>query len=193
MNLGNWDIKVSFDSMPQPVASGLAAVREKMVGAEYDVIAYLGSQEVNGTNYAVLATQVLTTGRDSQNVVILKFNQKPGEVVATLTGIEHILDAGAPLGGIVVDPKTEIPADVQKIWHNVFEGYVGMDLTPIAYLGTQMVNGMNYFFIVEATGITKENDKAILITVINPTVGSCTFGNALECKAANALGYAFSW
>lgn len=193
MNVGNWDIKVSFDSMPQPVASGLAAVREKMVGAEYDMIAYLGSQEVNGTNYAVLATQVLTTGRDSQNIVILKFNQKPGEIVATLTGVEHILDAGAPLGGIVVDPKTEIPTDAQKIWLDVTEGYVGKKLTPIAYLGTQMANGMNYFFIVEATGITREDDKEILLTVINPTVGSCKIVNVLESRATNALGYAFSW
>lgn len=193
MKVGNWDIKVSFESMPQPVASGFAALREKMVGAEYDMIAYLGSQEVNGTNYAVLATQVLTTGRDSKNIVILKFNQKPGEIVATLTGVEHILDAGAPLGGIAIDPKTEIPADVQKIWHNAFEGYVGMNITPIAFLGTQVVNGANYFFIAEATTVTRETNKGILLVVINPTAGSCKFVDALESRATNALGYAFTW
>lgn len=193
MNFGNWDVNVSFDSMPQPVATAMASINDTMVGAEYDSIAYLGSQAVNGTNYAVLAKQVLTTGRDTQNVVLLKFNQRPGDINANLVGIEHVLDDGGPLGGARVDPQTDIPAVAQQVWLNAFEGYVGLKIDPIVFLGTQVVNGLNHFYVAEASPVTADPKKDIVLVIINPVSKSCQMTSVFDTKAANALGYAFTW
>lgn len=74
--LGSWDVKVVVGSLPEKVATAVGELGEKLIGAEYTPIAYLGSQLVNGTNHAVLAEQVLTTGRDTKNIVVLTFNEK---------------------------------------------------------------------------------------------------------------------
>ena len=70
---GSWNVNVVTNGMPQKVATAIGALSEKLIGAEYEPIAYLGSQVVNGTNHAVLAKQILTTGRDTTNIVVIVF------------------------------------------------------------------------------------------------------------------------
>jgi len=195
MSFGNWEVNVSFDSMPQPVASAMSEVQTNLIGAEYDMIAYLGKQVANGTNYAVLAKQVLTTGRDTQNIVLLKFNQKPQSTEANLVGIEHILDEGAPFGGISVNPQVDIPTEIQKIWFAAFEGFVGSKLTPIAHLGSQVTRGVTQYFIAEATAVTADENpkKDVVLVAINTLTESCKIVSILDSYAENTLGYAFTW
>ena len=49
--VGNWEINVNVNGMPQKVASAVSKLNTTLMGAEYDPIAYLGSQVVNGTNH----------------------------------------------------------------------------------------------------------------------------------------------
>ena len=39
---GSWDVKVVTNGMPQKVATAFGALAEKLIGAEYEPIAYLG-------------------------------------------------------------------------------------------------------------------------------------------------------
>ena len=58
MILGGWNLdEVKGCSLPQKVATDFTAVTSELVGADYEPIAYLGSQVVNGTNYWILALQ----------------------------------------------------------------------------------------------------------------------------------------
>lgn len=51
--VGEWKVEVNVGGMPQKVATAMGEIN--MLGAEYEPIAYLGSQVVNGVNHAVLA------------------------------------------------------------------------------------------------------------------------------------------
>ena len=51
---GGWIFQVNMDAMPEKIATAFGELNEHMIGAKYKSIAYLGSQVVNGTNYAVL-------------------------------------------------------------------------------------------------------------------------------------------
>ena len=187
MSFGKWEVNVSFDSMPQPVATAVADLNDKIIGARYNAIAYLGSQVVNGTNYAVLAEQTLATGDGGKNIVTIVFNQKPDDVNATLVGIDRVLTGGAEIGGIHIDVQTEIPTEVQKIWYDCLEGYVGYKFTPIAFLGTQVVNGADHYFVVEATPVVEHPETDVVIAVVNPTASNkFRFTSILNDKAANA-------
>ncbi len=54
--LGGWNVEeVKGCNLPQKVQSAFTAVTGELTGADYEPIAYLGSQTVNGTNYRVLA------------------------------------------------------------------------------------------------------------------------------------------
>lgn len=191
--VGSWNIKIVVDAMPQKVATAIGALAEQLVGAEYEPIAYLGYQLVNGTNHAVLTKQTIMDGNDSANIVVLIFNEKPGAMEATLVGVERVVEGGAPFGGIHIDPVTAIPKDAMDAWNNAFATFVGSKVNPIALLGTQVVNGTNYIFAAEIAPLVPNAVSKVVIVTINPMSGYLAFANLLENKHEASLGYAFTW
>lgn len=191
MSVGAWDVKVTTNSMPQKVATAIGKLQEQLVGAEYTPIAYLGSQVVNGTNHAVLAEQLLTTGRDTKNVVLLIFNEKGMD--CTLVNIERVVEGGLPLGGLNIDVKTEIPEDAQKAFNAVLGDFVGAGVNPFALLATQVTKGINYVFAAEVTSVTANPVKKIAIVTVNDMEKTVGFVDLLKSGLSNALGYAFTW
>lgn len=191
--VGSWNVKINTNGMPQKVATAIGALAEQLMGAEYEPIAYLGSQVVNGTNHAVLAKQTILSGRDTTNVVVLIFNEKPNDMKATLVSIDRVVEGGAPLGGIHVDPKTEIPADAKEAWDTAFANFVGSKVEPVALLATQVVNGVNYIFAAEIAPLVPNAVSQVVLVTVNPTAGVLSFANLLESKHENSLGYAFTW
>lgn len=191
--VGSWNIKIVVDAMPQKVATAIGALAEQLMGAEYEPIAYLGYQLVNGTNHAVLAKQTILDGGDSANIVVLIFNEKPNAIEATLVGVERVVEGGAPFGGIHIDPVTAIPKDAMDAWNNAFATFVGSKVNPIALLGTQVVNGTNYIFAAEIAPLVPNAVSKVVIVTINPMSGYLAFANMLENKHETSLGYAFTW
>ena len=189
---GSWTINVTANGMPEKVATAMSKLNETMLGAEYTPIAYLGSQLVNGTNHAVLAEQLVTTGKDTKNVVVIIFNEKGMD--CTLVNIERVLETGGVDGGITVDVKTDIPAEAKAEFDKALEGFVGSTIKPFAYLGSQVVNGVNYIFACEATSVTAEPITSVVLVTVNSNTGIVKFDDLIVgTKAAKTLGYAFTW
>ena len=191
--VGSWNINVSVNSMPQKVATAMGKINDYMVGAEYQPIAYLGSQVVNGTNHAVLAEQVVVTGRDTKNVVVMIFNEKPNEMDLTLVSIERVVEGGAPLGGVQVITETKIPTDAQDAWNAAFEDFVGSKVEPFALVGTQVVKGTDYIFAATVTPVAPDAVSKVVIVTVNGLTKTVTFADMLENKYQASLGYAFTW
>ena len=66
--LGGWDLSdVKGVALPQKAQSAFTAVMSDIVGADYEPVAYLGKQVVDGTNYKILAikTPVVPDGEKS--------------------------------------------------------------------------------------------------------------------------------
>ncbi len=56
MILGGWNLdEVKGCNLPQKIQTIFTAVTSERTGAEFEPVAYLGSQTVNGTNYKILA------------------------------------------------------------------------------------------------------------------------------------------
>lgn len=159
--LGGYNIKVCTTSLPQNVASGFDNAFDglKFTGAEYEMIAYLGKQQVNGYNHAFLALQKLVTKDDVKNIVLVILNEKPGDVggnTFSVVEIRRLLADGSNLmGGVNVAPTTKIPEDAMKTFNERFGGGLfGATTKPIALLATQVVNGVAYYFATESTLVT---------------------------------------
>ena len=191
--LGNWKVNVITDAMPQKVATAIGALAETLIGAEYTPIAYLGSQNVNGVNHAVLAEQVIVTGRDTKNLVVLIFNEKPNAMEATLVSIERVLEGGLPLGGVNIDVHTDIPEEAMEEWHGAFEGLVGISATPKALLGTQVVKGVNYIFLAEVAPVVPDAESRVALVTVNKDAKNITFSDLLENRHEASLQYSFTW
>ena len=191
--VGSWNVNVSIGAMPEKVATAVSALDE-MVGVVYKPIAYLGTQVVNGTNHAVLCEQTVLTGKDTKNVVVAIFNENPGDLKLTLVAIERIVESGAPEGGIVVDASTEIPAEAKAAFDAQFEAFVGSKVEPFAYLGSQVVNGVNYLFAATVTPVSENPVVSAAVVIVNNTTGEVSFTDILDTKYdALTLGYAFTW
>ena len=191
MNTGSWDIAVQIGKLPQKVATAFDSLN--IVGAEYKLIAYIGSQIVNGTNHAVLAKQTILNGKDTENIVVMIFNEKPNDMNAVLVSIERVLESGEPFGGIHVDVTTELNDEVMDIWIDAFEGFVGSTVTPYALLGTQVTTGTEYIFAATLVTTALEPEEHAMIVTINPMTKKVQMGDMLTSKHEASLGYAFTW
>lgn len=61
---------------------------------------------------------------------------------------------------------TKFPQKAASAW-SVMEGIVGASYKPISYVGTQVVKGINHYFIAEQTVITRLPERHIALVSIN--------------------------
>lgn len=191
--VGNWEVNINVNGMPQKIASAVSKLSETLVGAEYDPIAYLGSQQVNGLNHAVLAEQTVVTGRDFKNIVMLIFNEKPNEREATLVSIDRIVEGGDALGGTQINATTVIPEEAMNEWRTAFEGFIGSDVIPFALLATQVVKGTNFIFAATLTPVVPGAKSKVVIVTLNSMTGTLAFADPFKTAQEASLGYAFTW
>lgn len=78
MILGGWNLdEVKGCNLPQKVQTAFTAVTSELVGADYEPIAYLGSQQVNGMNYRILALMRTVTLNAEKKIVKMIINKAP--------------------------------------------------------------------------------------------------------------------
>lgn len=78
MVLGGWNLdEVKGCNLPQKVQTAFTSVTSELVGADYEPIAYLGSQMVNGTNYRILALMRTITSNAEKKIVRMIINEAP--------------------------------------------------------------------------------------------------------------------
>ena len=182
--VGEWNVNVSIGSMPEKVATAFAEL-SNLAGAEYEPIAYLGSQLVNGTNHAVLAKQILVCGKDVENVVLVIFHETKEGV--TVSNIERVVESGAEFGGVTVNVEVagEINKTAQELFDNAFAGFVGSKVTPIALLGTQITRGTDYIFACELSALYPESVSKVSLVTVNDLDNSISFADLLKSNVEN--------
>ena len=79
---------------------------------------------------------------------------------------------------IVNQPANSLPQDVASAIGTINSGLLGATYQPIWYVGKQVVNGINHFFIAEEIRTTKKQSKEIVGLVINIPPGDFTGENA---------------
>lgn len=75
----------------------------------------------------------------------------------------------AILGGVNIVKQNGmkiLPQEAASAWP-IMDELVGARYQPIAYVGTQLVKGVNHFFLAEQTLITSEPERHIVLVTIN--------------------------
>lgn len=201
MKLGGWTVNVTVDAMPQKVATAFSEKFGEIVGAEYNPIAYLGEQVVNGVNHAILAEQTLVIGRDIHNIVMIIMNEREDKF--SVVSIDPVLEGGEGLGGTKIDVSTEIPNEQMKAFNDVLGAFVGSKVEPFAYLGSQVTKGTDYIFAAKTQMITRPvgdgvgvkfgNDVEVAIVKVNALTKHAEFNAILSGISASVMGYSFTW
>ena len=184
---GSWQVDVSTEGMPQAVATAFANLN--LLGTKYEFIAYLGSQVVNGTNHAVLAKQIVITDKNTDNIVLIIFNEKNDTLLPV--AIERILEDGKTFGGTDVDVQTDIPKIAKTALKISLVGYVGARVKPFALLGTNMAKGTNYIFAAVLEPAWPVTEPEVALVIANPIAGDLRIIDILHSKLTSSLEYVF--
>ena len=84
------------------------------------------------------------------------------------------------LGSIeVLEQKelTAMPQSAANAWGVAMNSLVGANYKPMAYVGTQIVKGVNHVFLAEQTMMTVHFDRHIVIVTINEFDGKYCLTN----------------
>ena len=175
--VGGWGVNDQATVVVTPEEQALfEKALEGLTGVGYEPVAVLATQVVSGTNRAFLCKGTTVTAEPTTNwYVVVVYENLSGE--ASLVSIQQI-DITAPktsedampadvVGGWSVVENAGVsllPAEADEAFATAREGYVGVDLNPIAVLGTQLVSGTNYLVLCEGSAVV-ENPVACLYLV----------------------------
>ena len=76
---------------------------------------------------------------------------------------------GAETGAWAVNDQeiqAKLPDEVAKAFSKAMEGFTGIDLEPVAYVGSQVVAGMNYMILCRATAVSQESVPTYKMVII---------------------------
>lgn len=149
-------------------------------------MAYYGNQVVAGMNYGLLCKS-----RNDNELQTVVLQQLPnGDVDGAVVNTFNIADYTEGEGAEVSEPvdggwnaaedytKAEIPEEAQNAFAKATEDFVGNDLVPMAYLGSQVVAGTNYAFLCHSTLVTAQPVSSIQVVIVYEDLeGNCTINN----------------
>ena len=82
----------------------------------------------------------------------------------------------ATLGGWNIDEmkSVNLPQKVQSAFTEIMSGLVGAEYMPVLYVGSQLVNGTNYWIIALQTLVTRETQKQLVKVIIHVDLDGAT-------------------
>lgn len=142
---------------------------EGLTGASYTPAALLATQVVAGTNYRILfrSTPAILNGTETYAIGTL-YQDLDGDVELTDLQISDIAtDFDELEGGWMPADSPALSEEISEIFSKAMEGLTGVDYTPLALLGTQVVAGTNYAIICEATVVYPDAEPYYAIVYVS--------------------------
>ena len=154
---GGWEV-VKGNTSPENNADAIDALDKatsNIDGVAYTPVAVLARQCVAGTNYCMLCKvkAVAPQARPSYQLIYIYEDLKGGAEIIGWTTVLRSPSEGATGGYAVNDGDTSLSAhkDVLDLFNKKMEGSGGVDIRPIAYLGSQVVAGTNHLLLCKST------------------------------------------
>ena len=137
--VGGWT-RAESPEVPGEVKALLEKAAEKLLGAEYEPVALIGSQVVAGTNYQLLCRITPVVPDAVPHYAIVTLYEDP--------------DGNASITDIL---------ESQAAMDKALEKLVGADYKPIALLATQIVSGTNYSILCQVTPVVPDAESSFAI------------------------------
>lgn len=189
MNIeGGWENSTNY-KLDDEAKAAFEKATKGLLGVDYEAIALLGKQVVAGTNYSILVRETVVVPDAEPTIsVITIYEDLEGN--AEITDDKEIIGEQAA-GGFTAnagDVDMAKNADIQKKLDTALDGFVGSDIEPIAYLGSQVVAGANYMVLCKSTPAYPDAiPEYELITVYEDLDGNISLGDmeTLELGASD--------
>lgn len=198
--VGGWTVNTEFveADIPEEAKAAFDKAIEGYTGVGLVPVAYLGSQVVAGVNYSFLCTSTAILAKPVVSLsVVTVFSALDGS--AKITDVVKLdiskfntdaedaqFDPSGILGGRYVAEAsgTALPENAQTAFDKAAAGLMGVNYTPLALMGTQVVAGTNYAILCRASTVTAEPAYALAVMIVYADLQ----GNA-EAIHINAFNY----
>ena len=183
--LGGWT-KADVVALTVEQQELLEKATEGLLGAKYIPVAFLGSQLVSGTNYALLCRVAPVTADPVETYAIVKLYQDLSGNVSLL----DVTDSGVPTninelpGGWAQCEAPIVTEELQALFDKAMEGYTGMGFRPVALIATQLVSGTNYCFFCESMPVDGGESGYAFVTVYKDLDGNAQITDVAPFTAA---------
>ena len=150
----------SATQLPQDLATATSYLFDgdgKILGATYKPIWYIGSQLVNGTNHLLICEQTKSTKDAVKRIVAVVINISTDGKAS----IVEIIDDADLIEG------TNLDAKLGDKFNDALGKLLGVKYTPILYVGSQIVKGMNYYIVAEARILRNDAEPYPVMICIN--------------------------
>lgn len=194
--LGGWNIvNVPATSLPEALESAVTDLfGGKKLGASYVPIWYVGTQLVNGTNHMLICKQTKQVKDAETHIVAVVINIPAGDVRGEKASIVEVINDAELIEGTTPD------MNLLENFKKATEKLLGVDYTPVLFLGQQVVRGTNYSFVAEAKTVRPNAEPYAVVMTINVfqeealviRIEPLMFPVA-EVQDDGVLGYAFPW
>ena len=167
---GGWEMikdDTSLDANPD-AKSAFEKAQETLDGFEYEPLAVLAKQIVNGTNYCILCRgRFAVENARTEMMLVYIYEDLNGN--ASVTGIRTLINTTNVFGGWSAnegDISLDQNEDVRTAFEKAMEGLTGASYEPVAYIGSQLVSGRNYMILCRETIVIPDaNSKYALVKV----------------------------
>ena len=183
--LGGWT-KADVVALTVEQQELLEKATEGLLGVKYIPVAFLGSQLVSGTNYALLCRVAPVTADPVETYAIVKLYQDLSGNVSLL----DVTDSGVPTninelpGGWAQCEAPIVTEELQALFDKAMEGYTGMGFRPVALIATQLVSGTNYCFFCESMPVDGGESGYAFVTVYKDLDGNAQITDVAPFTAA---------
>ena len=179
--VGGWEIAGETGSaLPAEVQEAFDKAAADYEGGELTPVALVGQQVVAGMNYMILCKTASGTAdaKPGYQMAVL-YRDLQGN--ARITGVTDFVigdyagkeDPGPKAepvaGGWSVPgdaPEAVLPEDAGNAFAKAAEKHLGNQLTPLAYLGSQLVSGRNYALLCRSTLVTAEPVSSVQLVIV---------------------------
>ena len=97
---------------------------------------------------------------------------------------------GMIVGGWAYAASPEITDELRKVFDKAFDGFAGSDVKPVAYLGSQVVAGMNHCFLCQSTVVYPGAEPQYVLVYINEGLdGSAELMNIADLDIGSFCEY----
>ena len=164
---GGWsraESPVVSDEMKEKLGKAL----DGMDGASYIPVAYLGSQIVAGTNYALLCrvAPVVPDAVETYAIVYLNETLEDEVSIMEIVESEKTTDISDMAGGWFQPESPVVPDEVRASLEKALDGMVGATYQPIALLSSQVVQGTNYCILCEVTPVVPDAESSYALVYL---------------------------
>ncbi len=157
-----------------------------MAGSVSGYAAEKDNSGIETVTISVEELEALTAGGD--------YLTSPTDGIETGTIDAQLISKAETLVGGFVSPKTpKLTKTRKKIFTKAFKNFVGSDVTPIAYLGKQVVAGTNYLFLGSIKAVVPDAKEYYCFVTINKDLdGKYSIldisNTEIETKVNNLMG-----